>query len=59
MTFDWSHLQTFVAVAEEGSLSAAARALGGSQPTMGRGTSRPCKMRLVCACSSAGPAAWN
>ena len=36
MTFDWSHLQTFVAVAEEGSLSAAARALGGSQPTMGR-----------------------
>ncbi len=36
MTFDWSHLQTFVAVAEQGSLSAAARALGGSQPTMGR-----------------------
>ncbi len=36
MTFDWSHLQTFVAVAEEGSLSAAARALGCSQPTMGR-----------------------
>jgi DNA-binding transcriptional LysR family regulator len=36
MAFDWSHLQTFVAVAEQGSLSAAARALGGSQPTMGR-----------------------
>jgi DNA-binding transcriptional LysR family regulator len=36
MTFDWSHLQTFVAVAEEGSLSAAARLLDGSQPTMGR-----------------------
>lgn len=33
---DWTHLQTFVAVAEQGSLSAAARLLGGSQPTMGR-----------------------
>ncbi|MHA1549155.1 MAG: LysR family transcriptional regulator [Alphaproteobacteria bacterium] len=33
---DWSHIQTFVAVAEHGSLSAAARRLGGSQPTMGR-----------------------
>jgi DNA-binding transcriptional LysR family regulator len=35
-TFDWGHLETFVAVAECGSLSAAARAQGGSQPTMGR-----------------------
>ena len=34
--FDWSHLQTFLAVAENGTLSAAARATGGSQPTMGR-----------------------
>jgi len=34
--FDWTHLQTFLAVAEHGSLSAAARSLGGSQPTMGR-----------------------
>ncbi len=34
--FDWNHLQSLVAVAEHGSLSAAARALGGSQPTMGR-----------------------
>ncbi|WP_417491529.1 LysR family transcriptional regulator [Maricaulis sp.] len=34
--FDWSHLQTFLAVAEHGTLSAAARATGGSQPTMGR-----------------------
>jgi len=34
--FDWTHLQTFVAVAEQHSLSGAARALGGSQPTMGR-----------------------
>jgi len=34
--FDWNHLQTLVAVADHGSLSAAARALGGSQPTMGR-----------------------
>lgn len=35
-SFDWSHLQTLVAVADHGSLSGAARALGGSQPTMGR-----------------------
>lgn len=34
--FDWSHLQSLVAVAEHGSLSKAARALGSSQPTMGR-----------------------
>jgi len=34
--FDWTHLQSFVAVAEHGSLSGAARAAGGSQPTMGR-----------------------
>ncbi len=34
--FDWTHLQTFLAVAENGTLSAAARATGGSQPTMGR-----------------------
>ncbi len=33
---DWSLLQSFIAVAGEGSLSGAARALGGSQPTMGR-----------------------
>ena len=36
MSFDWTHLQAFVAVADHGSLSGAARALGGSQPTMGR-----------------------
>lgn len=36
MAFDWTHLQSFLAVAEHGSLSAAARHLGGSQPTMGR-----------------------
>lgn len=35
-SFDWTHLQSFVAVAQHGSLSGAARALGGSQPTMGR-----------------------
>ncbi|MEH6403756.1 MAG: LysR family transcriptional regulator [Sneathiella sp.] len=35
-SFDWSHLQSLVAVAEQGSLSKAARALGSSQPTMGR-----------------------
>jgi DNA-binding transcriptional LysR family regulator len=36
MTIDWGYLQSFIAVAEGGSLSAAARALGASQPTMGR-----------------------
>lgn len=34
--FDWSHLQSFVAVAEHGSLSAAARAIRSSQPTLSR-----------------------
>jgi DNA-binding transcriptional LysR family regulator len=33
---DWSLLQAFTAVAETGSLSAAARQLGFSQPTLGR-----------------------
>ena len=33
---DWSHVQSFLAVAETGSLSAAAQALGQSQPTIGR-----------------------
>lgn len=33
---DWSHVRAFLAVAETGSLSAAARALGQSQPTLGR-----------------------
>lgn len=36
MTPDWSLLQSFLAVAETGSLSAAARATGASQPTLGR-----------------------
>ena len=36
MAFEWSLLQSFIAVAGEGSLSGAARTLGGSQPTMGR-----------------------
>ena len=35
-TLDWTHIQTFLAVAETGSLSAAARDLGLSQPTVGR-----------------------
>lgn len=35
-TIDWAKLQSFVAVAEHGSLSAAARATGASQPTLSR-----------------------
>lgn len=35
-SLDWSLVQAFLAVAEGGSLSAAARALGSSQPTLGR-----------------------
>ncbi|HHB80917.1 MAG TPA: LysR family transcriptional regulator [Aliiroseovarius sp.] len=37
---DWSLVQAFLTVAEQGSLSAAARALGQSQPTMGRQVAR-------------------
>lgn len=36
MTFDWNCARAFLATAEEGSLSAAARALGMTQPTLGR-----------------------
>lgn len=35
-TLDWTNLQSFVAVTKHGSLSAAVRAVGGSQPTMSR-----------------------
>lgn len=35
-SLDWSHVRAFLAVAETGSLSAAARSLGQSQPTLGR-----------------------
>ncbi|WP_299623881.1 LysR family transcriptional regulator [uncultured Tateyamaria sp.] len=35
-SLDWSFVQSFAAVAEHGSLSAAARALGSSQPTLSR-----------------------
>ncbi|PJE31496.1 HTH-type transcriptional regulator DmlR [Pseudooceanicola marinus] len=35
-TLDWAAVQVFLAVAETGSLSAAARRLGQSQPTLGR-----------------------
>ncbi len=34
--FDWNHVRAFLAAAEEGSLSAAARILRQSQPTIGR-----------------------
>lgn len=36
LRFDWNRMQTFLAVIDQGSLQAAARALGQSQPTMGR-----------------------
>jgi DNA-binding transcriptional LysR family regulator len=36
LRFDWNHARAFLATAEEGSLSAAARALGITQPTLGR-----------------------
>lgn len=36
MSFDWNLAKTFLAVADEGSLSAAARALGQTQPTVSR-----------------------
>ncbi len=35
-SLDWALVQSFLAVAEEGSLSAAARRMGASQPTVGR-----------------------
>jgi DNA-binding transcriptional LysR family regulator len=34
--FDWNRARAFLVTAEEGSLSAAARALGMTQPTLGR-----------------------
>ncbi len=36
VTFDWNQVRAFLVTVEEGSLSAAARALGQSQPTIGR-----------------------
>ncbi|WP_298920508.1 LysR family transcriptional regulator [uncultured Roseobacter sp.] len=36
MKFDWNRARAFLVTAEEGSLSAAARALGVTQPTLGR-----------------------
>ena len=35
-SFDWSLMRSFLAVIEKGSLLAAARQLGVSQPTLGR-----------------------
>ena len=36
VAFDWNQARVFLATAEERSLSAAARALGLTQPTLGR-----------------------
>lgn len=36
LDFDWNRVRAFLATAEEGSLSAAARVLRSSQPTVGR-----------------------
>ena len=36
VSFDWNQTRAFLVTAEEGSLSAAARALGLTQPTVGR-----------------------
>jgi DNA-binding transcriptional LysR family regulator len=36
MTMDWNDLRIFLAIAREGTLGAAARAIGQTQPTMGR-----------------------
>lgn len=36
INFDWNRVRAFLITAEEGSLSAAARALGTTQPTLGR-----------------------
>ncbi len=36
ISFDWNRVRTFLVAAEEGSLSAAARALGTTQPTVSR-----------------------
>lgn len=36
ISFDWNHARAFLAVVETGSLSAAARALNQTQPTLGR-----------------------
>ena len=36
ISFDWNQIRAFLATAEEGSLSAAARAMNATQPTLGR-----------------------
>ena len=36
VTFDWTRVRAFLVTAEEGSFSAAGRALGMAQPTVGR-----------------------
>lgn len=40
ISFDWNQIRAFMATADEGSLSAAARMLGQTQPTVGRQVAR-------------------
>jgi hypothetical protein len=56
MKFDWNRARAFLVTAEEGSLSAAARALGMAQPTLGRQVARRWSRSLAWRCSS-GPGA--
>lgn len=55
---DWNLIKSFVTVAETGSLSAAARKLSASQPTLGRHIGELDK-RSISRCSGVGGAAMN
>jgi DNA-binding transcriptional LysR family regulator len=48
VNFDWNHIRAFLVTAEEGTLSAAAKALGLTQPTLSRQVSAlECELRLT------------
>lgn len=54
ISMDWSDLRIFLAIAREGTLGAAARKIGQTQPTMGRRL-RALEPRWDKRCSSAPP----